>query len=102
MTPRRLLRKNLLCLKAAQINLQAADGNIYAMGGNHSAVRVNGTATRGGHVWLVADSGLVQTGGCLARTMRTARAAPSIPSPLGLELALAQPHRDAKLERELP
>ena len=25
-----------------------------------------------------------------------------IPSPLGLELALAQPHRDAKLERELP
>ena len=50
-------------IKAAQIDLQAADGNIYAMGGNHSAIRANGTATRDGHVWLVADSGLVQMGG---------------------------------------
>ena len=47
-------------LQAAQVSLQAADGNIYAMGGNHSAIRATGTATRDGHVWLVADTGYVK------------------------------------------
>jgi filamentous hemagglutinin family protein len=47
-------------LQAAQISLQAADGNIYALGGNHSVIRATGTATRDGHVWLVADTGYVK------------------------------------------
>ncbi|PMS20908.1 filamentous hemagglutinin [Trinickia dabaoshanensis] len=44
-------------ITAAQASLQAADGNIFAMSGNHEAIRATGTATRDGHVWLVADSG---------------------------------------------
>ena len=46
-------------IEAAQINLQAADGNIYALAGNHAVLRATGTATRDGHVWLVADTGRV-------------------------------------------
>jgi filamentous hemagglutinin family protein len=46
-------------LDAAQISLQAADGNVFALTGNHSAIRATGTATRDGHVWLVADKGTV-------------------------------------------
>jgi filamentous hemagglutinin family protein len=46
-------------IRAAQINLEAADGNVYALAGNHSALRATGTATRDGHVWLVADGGTV-------------------------------------------
>ena len=46
-------------INAAQINLQAADGNVYALAGNHSVLRATGTATRDGHVWLVADTGRV-------------------------------------------
>ncbi len=46
-------------IEAAQINLQAADGNIYALAGNHSVLRATGTTTRGGRVWLVADTGRV-------------------------------------------
>ncbi|WP_255581220.1 filamentous hemagglutinin N-terminal domain-containing protein [Caballeronia sp. dw_276] len=50
-------------LRAAQVNLEAADGNVYALAGNHSVIRATGTATRDGHVWLVADTGTVrQTG----------------------------------------
>ncbi|MGN6669245.1 MAG: two-partner secretion domain-containing protein [Trinickia sp.] len=44
-------------IAAAQINLNAADGNIFALAGNNAALRATGTATRDGHVWLVADSG---------------------------------------------
>jgi filamentous hemagglutinin family protein len=44
-------------IEAAQVSLQAADGNIYALSGNHAAIRATGTATRNGHVWLVADTG---------------------------------------------
>jgi filamentous hemagglutinin family protein len=47
-------------IDAAQVNLQAADGNVFALAGNHSAIRATGTATRDGHVWLVADKGHVQ------------------------------------------
>ncbi|MGN6649313.1 two-partner secretion domain-containing protein [Trinickia sp.] len=43
-------------IDAAQINLQAADGNIYALSGNHEAIRATGTATRDGHIWLVAGN----------------------------------------------
>lgn len=44
-------------IAAAQVSLQAADGNIYALSGDHDAIRATGTATRDGHVWLVADTG---------------------------------------------
>ena len=44
---------------AAQVSLQAADGNVFALAGNHASIRAVGTATRQGHVWLVADTGTV-------------------------------------------
>lgn len=50
---------------AAQISLQAADGNIFALAGEHTTLRATGTATRGGHVWLVADTGAVALGGTI-------------------------------------
>ncbi|SAK85864.1 filamentous hemagglutinin-like protein [Caballeronia glebae] len=53
-------------IQAAQANLQAADGNVYALAGNGSAIRATGTATRDGHVWLVADQGAVHANGALA------------------------------------
>jgi filamentous hemagglutinin family protein len=56
---------NLGTVRAAQISLQAADGNIYAFGGNHSTLRATGTATRDGHLWLVADTGSVRVAGTL-------------------------------------
>jgi filamentous hemagglutinin family protein len=46
-------------IAAAQASLQAADGNIFALSGNHDAIRATGTATRDGHVWLVAETGRV-------------------------------------------
>lgn len=55
-------------IEAAQISLQAADGNIYALAGNHAVVRATGTATRAGHVWLVADTGQVSMGGTIEAT----------------------------------
>ena len=53
-------------LQAAQINLQAADGNIYALAGGGTRTRATGTATRDGHVWLVADTGGVTQGGTIS------------------------------------
>ena len=53
-------------INAAQISLQAADGNVFALSGNHAVLRATGTATRDGHVWLVADTGKVELGGHLA------------------------------------
>ena len=53
---------------AAQINLEAADGNIYALAGSGSRIRATGTATRDGHVWLVAANGNVTQQGTLAAT----------------------------------
>ncbi|HTH76472.1 MAG TPA: filamentous hemagglutinin N-terminal domain-containing protein [Trinickia sp.] len=52
-------------IEAAQVSLQAADGNVYALSGNHTAIRATGTATRDGHIWLVADRGWVRLGGRL-------------------------------------
>jgi filamentous hemagglutinin family protein len=52
-------------VNAAQVNLEAADGNIYALAGNHDVIRATGTATRDGHVWLVAGSGGVSQSGTL-------------------------------------
>jgi len=54
--------------EAAQINLEAADGNIYALAGSGSRIRATGTATRDGHIWLVADNGNVTQGGALTAT----------------------------------
>ncbi|WP_027802194.1 two-partner secretion domain-containing protein [Paraburkholderia dilworthii] len=50
-------------IQAAQISLQSVDGNIYALAGNHEAIRATATATRDGHVWLVAGHGMLQPGG---------------------------------------
>ncbi|WP_158244243.1 two-partner secretion domain-containing protein [Trinickia dabaoshanensis] len=55
-------------IEAAQISLQAADGNIYALAGTHSVLRATGTATRDGHVWLVADTGSVTIDGSTVAT----------------------------------
>ena len=52
-------------IEAAQISLQAADGNVFALAGDHTAVRATGTATREGHVWLVAETGNVMLGGTI-------------------------------------
>jgi filamentous hemagglutinin family protein len=46
-------------INAAQISLQAADGNVFALAGKHGELRATGSATRDGHVWLVADKGTV-------------------------------------------
>ncbi|MGF6854360.1 filamentous hemagglutinin family protein [Paraburkholderia sp. CI3] len=53
-------------IKAAQVSLQAADGNVYALAGSGTRIRATGTATRDGHVWLVADSGRVTQRGPIA------------------------------------
>ncbi|MGF6936512.1 filamentous hemagglutinin family protein [Paraburkholderia sp. UCT70] len=55
-------------IKAAQVSLQAADGNVYALAGSGTRIRATGTATRDGHVWLIADSGLVRQQGKIAAT----------------------------------
>ncbi|MGN6314707.1 two-partner secretion domain-containing protein [Trinickia sp.] len=55
-------------IAAAQVSLQAADGNVYALSGNHDAIRATGTATRDGHVWLVADTGTVELPQSIAAT----------------------------------
>lgn len=60
-------------VQAAQIALQAADGNIFALAGRSGALRATGTATRDGHVWLVADTYpdfIVNTGNIDARGAR--------------------------------
>ena len=44
-------------IRAAQIALEAADGNVFALAGNQGELRATGTATRDGHVWLVAERG---------------------------------------------
>jgi filamentous hemagglutinin family protein len=46
-------------MKAAQVSLQAADGNVYALAGAGTRIRATGTGTRNGHVWLIAESGVV-------------------------------------------
>ncbi|MCC8395547.1 filamentous hemagglutinin N-terminal domain-containing protein [Paraburkholderia sp. MMS20-SJTR3] len=56
--------------QAAQIALAAADGNIYALAGNGSRIRATGTATRDGHIWLVADEGRVTQQGTVTATNR--------------------------------
>jgi filamentous hemagglutinin family protein len=53
-------------ITAAQISLQAADGNVYALAGSGTRVRATGTASRDGHVWLVADGGRVEQDGTIA------------------------------------
>ncbi|WP_277189238.1 filamentous hemagglutinin N-terminal domain-containing protein [Caballeronia sp. BR00000012568055] len=57
---------NAGAVRAAQASLQAADGNVYALAGNSAAIRATGTATRDGHIWLVADQGAVHANGTLA------------------------------------
>lgn len=53
-------------IAAAQVSLQAADGNVYALAGRGTRIRATGTASRDGHVWLVADSGHVEQLGKIA------------------------------------
>jgi hypothetical protein len=59
---------NAGAIRAAQASLQAADGNVYALAGHSAAIRATGTATRDGHVWLVADQGTVHANGTIAAT----------------------------------
>jgi filamentous hemagglutinin family protein len=54
--------------QAAQINLEAADGNVYALAGSGTRIRATGTATRDGHIWLVADNGHVTQQGTITAT----------------------------------
>jgi filamentous hemagglutinin family protein len=54
---------NAGAIRAAQVDLQAADGNVYALAGHHAGIRATGTATRDGHVWLVAEQGAVHASG---------------------------------------
>jgi filamentous hemagglutinin family protein len=56
---------NAGAIGAAQARLQAADGNVYALAGRSAAIRATGTATRDGHVWLVADQGEVHANGMI-------------------------------------
>ncbi|MGF6936129.1 filamentous hemagglutinin family protein [Paraburkholderia sp. UCT70] len=53
-------------ISAAQVSLQAADGNVYALAGRGTRIRATGTASRDGHVWLIADSGSVDQLGKIA------------------------------------
>ena len=53
-------------IRAAQVSLQAADGNVYALASHSGAIRATGTATRDGHVWLVAEQGTVHLLGRIA------------------------------------
>jgi hypothetical protein len=46
--------------------LQAADGNVYALAGSGTRIRATGTASRNGHVWLVAESGRVEQRGTIS------------------------------------
>ena len=55
-------------IPAAQIALQAADGNVYALAGRTNALRATGTATRNGHVWLVANDGTAHVHGRIDAT----------------------------------
>ncbi len=50
----------------AQVSLQAADGNVYALAGGGTHIRATDTASRDGHVWLVAESGRVEQLGPIA------------------------------------
>ncbi|WP_459252510.1 two-partner secretion domain-containing protein [Paraburkholderia strydomiana] len=53
-------------ITAAQVSLQAADGNVYALAGSGTRIRATGTASRDGHVWLVAESGRVEQRGTIS------------------------------------
>jgi filamentous hemagglutinin family protein len=53
-------------IRAAQASLQAADGNVYALAAHIDSIRATGTATRDGHVWLVAEQGKVNLRGPIA------------------------------------
>jgi filamentous hemagglutinin family protein len=57
---------NMGQIRAAQVSLQAADGNVYALAGAGTRIRATGTASRNGHVWLVADGGRVEQLGTIS------------------------------------
>lgn len=56
-------------VNAAQVELKANGGNVLALAGNTGGqIRATGTATRGGHVWLISDGGTTKvTGSILAQ-----------------------------------
>ncbi|MDR5856194.1 filamentous hemagglutinin N-terminal domain-containing protein [Caballeronia sp. LZ062] len=104
-------------IRAAQIHLEAADGNVYALAGRHAAMRATGTATRDGHVWLVARQGDVQqheritatnsdgTGGTVDTTGKTMEFEHSTVTAsewnIGVDKLNAGPHNSAALSRSL-
>jgi filamentous hemagglutinin family protein len=54
-------------ITAAQVELRSNGGNIYALAGNNGGqIRATGTATRGGHVWLIAENGTAHVSGLIS------------------------------------
>ena len=54
-------------INAAQAELRSNGGNIYALAGNNGGqIRATGTATQGGHVWLVAENGTSNVSGLIS------------------------------------
>ena len=53
-------------VQAADAELRAEGGNVYALAGDTAGViRATGTASGGGHVWLVANGGMLDVAGVL-------------------------------------
>ncbi|MBV9084267.1 MAG: filamentous hemagglutinin N-terminal domain-containing protein, partial [Acidobacteriaceae bacterium] len=51
-------------IAAAEAEVRAAGGNIYALAGNNGGqIRATGTATKNGHVWLIAEGGTLDVTG---------------------------------------
>jgi filamentous hemagglutinin family protein len=56
-------------ITAAQVELRSNGGNIYALAGNNGGqIRATGTATRDGHVWLIAENGTANVSGLISAT----------------------------------
>jgi filamentous hemagglutinin family protein len=54
-------------ISAAQAELKANGGNVYALAGNSGGqIQATGTATRDGHVWLIADGGTTKVTGSIS------------------------------------
>jgi filamentous hemagglutinin family protein len=54
-------------INAAQAELKSNGGNIYALAGNNGGqIRATGTATKDGHVWLIANDGTANVAGTIS------------------------------------
>lgn len=63
-------------IRAANVELRADGGNVYALAGNtHGVVAATGVNDRGGHIFLTAPGGTVDTAGSLVASRSTAHGA---------------------------